>query len=86
MPVAPSTLGDIPDVAALQQSAIGQRDVRFTPLQNAMIVVAIANGGRLMAPYLVQEIQSPTLDVLDRPTRPDRPGRPGGRGAHHHAT
>ena len=74
MPVAPSTLGDIPDVASLQQSAIGQRDVRFTPLQNAMIVAAIANGGTLMAPHLVQQIQSPTLDVLDE-TQPDRLGQ-----------
>ena len=74
MPVTPSTLGDIPDVASLQQSAIGQRDVRFTPLQNAMIVATIANGGQLMAPYLVRQIQSPTLDVLDE-TQPDRLGQ-----------
>ncbi len=74
MPVAPSTLGDVPDVAALQQSAIGQRDVRFTPLQNAMVVSAIANGGQLMAPHLVRQIQSPTLDVLDE-TQPDRIGQ-----------
>ena len=74
MTVAPSTLGDIPDTASLQQSAIGQRDVRLTPLQNAMIVAAIANGGQVMAPYLVQQIQSPTLDVLDE-TQPDRLGR-----------
>jgi peptidoglycan glycosyltransferase len=74
MPVAPSTLGEIPDTAALQQSAIGQRDVRVTPLQNAMMVAAIANGGELMAPYLVREIQSPELDVIDT-TEPDRLGR-----------
>jgi peptidoglycan glycosyltransferase len=74
MPVATSTLGDIPDVASLQQSAIGQRDVRFTPLQNAMIVAAIANKGVLMAPYLVQQVQSPTLDVLDE-TQPDQLGQ-----------
>jgi peptidoglycan glycosyltransferase len=74
MTVAPSTLGDIPDVASLQQSSIGQRDVRFTPLQNAMIVAAIANGGQVMAPYLVQQVLSPTLDVLDE-TQPDRLGR-----------
>ena len=77
MPVAPSTLGDIPDVASLQQSAIGQRDVRFTPLQNAMIISAIANGGRLMAPYLVKQIQSPTWTSSTRPspTRSARPSR-----------
>lgn len=74
MAVASSTLGDIPDTASLQQSSIGQRDVRFTPLQNAMIVAAIANGGQVMAPYLVQQVLSPTLDVLDE-TQPDRLGR-----------
>ena len=74
MTVVPSTLGDIPDTASLQQSAIGQRDVRFTPLQNAMIVASIANGGQVMAPYLVQQVQSPTLDVLDE-TQPDRLGQ-----------
>ena len=76
MTVAPSTIGDIPDTAALQQSAIGQRDVALTPLQNAMIVAAIANGGQVMAPYLVQQVQSQDLDVLDEhPARPASAGR-----------
>jgi peptidoglycan glycosyltransferase len=74
MTVATSTLGDIPGTASLQQSAIGQRDVRFTPLQAAMMVGAIANGGQVMAPYLVQQVLSPTLDVLDE-TQPDQLGR-----------
>jgi peptidoglycan glycosyltransferase len=74
MLVAPSSLGDIPDAAALEQSGIGQRDVRLTPLQNASIVATIANGGVRMAPHLVKEIQGPdlsTLDTLDA----DRAGR-----------
>jgi penicillin-binding protein A len=74
MPVSPSTVGDIPDVAALQQSSIGQRDVALTPLQNAQIVAAIANGGEVMAPFLVQEIQSQELDAVET-TEPDRVGR-----------
>jgi peptidoglycan glycosyltransferase len=74
MPVSPSTLGDMPDTAALQQSAIGQRDVALTPLQNAMVVGAIANGGEVMAPYLVKEIQTPELDTVQT-TEPDRIGR-----------
>jgi peptidoglycan glycosyltransferase len=74
MPVTASSLGDIPDTAALQQSGIGQRDVRMTPLQNAMVVASIANGGQTMAPHLVKEIQGPALDVLDT-TQPDRLGR-----------
>jgi peptidoglycan glycosyltransferase len=66
IPVAPSTLGAIPDVAALQQSGIGQRDVALTPLQNAMIVATIANGGVRMKPQLVANILAPDLSVLDR--------------------
>ena len=74
MTVAPSTIGAIPDVAALQQSSIGQRDVALTPLQNASIVATIANGGQVMAPYLVKEVQSQTLDIVDT-TQPDRLGQ-----------
>lgn len=74
MAVAPSTLGDIPDAAALQQSGIGQRDVRLTPMQNAMVAAAIANGGQMMKPYLVKEIQTPDLEVVDV-TEPDRQGQ-----------
>lgn len=74
MTVAPSTIGDIVSTAALQQSAIGQRDVALTPLQNASIVATIANGGRVMAPYLVKEIQSQGLDTIDT-TQPDQVGQ-----------
>jgi penicillin-binding protein A len=74
MPVATSTIGDIPDVAALQQSSIGQRDVALTPLQNAMVVAAIANGGEVMQPYLISEIQSQELDPVET-TSPDRIGQ-----------
>jgi len=74
MSVAPSTIGDIVSTAALQQSAIGQRDVALTPLQSASIVATIANGGRVMAPYLVKEIQSQSLDTIDT-TQPDMVGQ-----------
>ena len=69
--VQPSRLGDIEDVAALQQSSIGQRDVALTPLQNAMVAAAIANGGRVMAPYLVREIQDQELNTVYT-TEPDQ--------------
>ncbi|MDQ2709079.1 MAG: penicillin-binding protein 2 [Actinomycetota bacterium] len=65
MLVAPSALGDIPDTAALEQSGIGQRDVRLTPMQSASIVATIANGGVRMAPHLVKEIQASDLTTLD---------------------
>jgi penicillin-binding protein A len=74
LPVQPSTLGDIEDTAALQQSSIGQRDVALTPLQNAMVVAAIANGGEAMQPYLVKEIQDQELQTVET-TDPDRIGR-----------
>ncbi len=74
MPVSASTIGDIPDTASLEQSSIGQRDVALTPLQNAMVVAAIANGGQVMAPHLIKEIQSQELDPVET-TEPDRLGR-----------
>ncbi|MGH3977670.1 MAG: penicillin-binding transpeptidase domain-containing protein [Pseudonocardiaceae bacterium] len=63
--VAPSTLGDIPDTSALQQSGIGQRDVAITPLQDAMIAATIANGGVRMQPQMVRNILAPDLSSLD---------------------
>jgi peptidoglycan glycosyltransferase len=46
-------------------SAIGQFDVAATPLQMAMVAAGIANGGAVMSPYIVQEVRSPDLDLLD---------------------
>jgi peptidoglycan glycosyltransferase len=63
-PVADSTVGSIPDDAALGQSSIGQRDVALTPLQNAMIAATVANGGVRMQPQLVSELQGPDLSNL----------------------
>lgn len=48
------------------QSAIGQFDVRATPLQMAMVAAGIANDGVVMKPYLVSEIEAPDLQVLDK--------------------
>ncbi|WP_433345979.1 peptidoglycan D,D-transpeptidase FtsI family protein [Micromonospora sp. CA-111912] len=47
------------DPAALAQSSIGQRDVRMTPLQGALIAGAVANGGSQMRPYLVRQLLAP---------------------------
>lgn len=52
------------------QSAIGQYDVRVTPLQMAMVAAGIANGGAVMKPYLVREVQAPDLSTLSQ-TRPE---------------
>jgi peptidoglycan glycosyltransferase len=50
----------------LAQSSIGQFDVQVTPLQMAMVAAGVANGGDVMKPYLVREVQAPDLSVLDR--------------------
>ncbi len=48
------------------QSAIGQFDVAASPLQMAMVVAAIANGGDVMRPYLVDEVRSPDFETLSK--------------------
>ncbi|MFC4785851.1 peptidoglycan D,D-transpeptidase FtsI family protein [Nocardioides sp. MAHUQ-72] len=52
--------------AQVGQSGIGQYEVAATPLQMAMVAAGIANGGTVMRPYVVDEVQSPELDVLDK--------------------
>jgi peptidoglycan glycosyltransferase len=56
----PSTL-DEPGTAL---SSIGQFDVAASPLQMAMVVAGIANGGNVMRPYIVEQRRSPDLDVI----------------------
>lgn len=73
MTVADSTLGAIADTTQLQQSSIGQLSVQFTPMQNAMIVATIANGGTLMKPYVIKEIQAPDLTPVET-AEPDQLG------------
>jgi peptidoglycan glycosyltransferase len=68
--VADSHVGDIEDAAALAQTSIGQRDVRMTPLQAAMVAATVANGGTQMKPYLVDQVLAPDLTVIDE-TKPE---------------
>jgi peptidoglycan glycosyltransferase len=60
--------------AALAQSAIGERDVRATPLQMATIAAAIANGGEVIEPYLVAEVFTADAEV-ESVTEPTPLGR-----------
>jgi peptidoglycan glycosyltransferase len=85
LPVAASRTGDIKnpndgsdDPAALAQSSIGQKDVRMTPLQGALIAATVANDGRQMRPYLVDklladrsQLYSATPAELRRPISPE---------------
>ncbi|MCX4764949.1 penicillin-binding protein 2 [Streptomyces sp. NBC_01275] len=52
--VAPSTFDTSLDRAQLALSSIGQYNTRATPLQMAMVSAAVANGGQLRPPYLVE--------------------------------
>jgi penicillin-binding protein A len=63
--VVESSIGDVEDDAALAQTSIGQRDVRMTPMQAAMIAATVANDGSQMRPYLVDQVQAPDLTVID---------------------
>ena len=46
------------DSPAVAQSAIGQRDVRTSPLEMAVVAATIANGGKRMAPRVVESINA----------------------------
>ncbi len=56
--VAPSIFSALqPDAQAyLAQSAIGQYNVRSTPLEGALVAAGIANGGVIMTPHLMEKI------------------------------
>jgi peptidoglycan glycosyltransferase len=73
--VAPSGIGDVIDDAALAVTSIGQRDVRMTPLQAALVAATVANDGVQMKPYLVDQVQAPDLTVIDS-TQPEEWRKP----------
>jgi peptidoglycan glycosyltransferase len=61
------TVGDLgDDLPALAQTAIGQRDVRATPLQMALVAAAVANDGESMRPHLVDAILDDDGAVVDQ--------------------
>ncbi|MEW5811823.1 MAG: D,D-transpeptidase PbpA [Actinomycetota bacterium] len=62
--VAESTLGAMPDAAAVGMSSIGQKDVALTPLQNAMVAATVANKGVTMQPFLVDSLKGPDLSNI----------------------
>jgi peptidoglycan glycosyltransferase len=47
---------DASDAIDIGRVAIGQERLQVTPLQMAMVAAAIANGGRLMRPHLVEKV------------------------------
>ncbi len=59
IPINPAVFPATNDPATLAMDSFGQRDVRVSPLQMAMVASAVANNGKLMQPYLVDK----TLDA-----------------------
>jgi peptidoglycan glycosyltransferase len=56
-------------------SSIGQYNTAATPLQMAMVASAVANNGTLMKPYMVDSLQAPNVDVLEK-TEPEKMSEP----------
>ena len=64
MRVEPSVYPPVASDAELMLSSFGQASDRVSPLQMAMVSAAVANGGQLMQPTLVESIFAPDLTVL----------------------
>ncbi|MFD0148997.1 peptidoglycan D,D-transpeptidase FtsI family protein [Streptomyces sp. NPDC055721] len=56
-------------------SSIGQFNTATTPLQMAMVTAAIANDGKLMKPYMIDQLRAPNLDVVKQ-NDPEEMSRP----------
>nr|WP_242940516.1 penicillin-binding transpeptidase domain-containing protein [Anaeromicropila populeti] len=54
------------DEEEVPQTAIGQGKTQITPLHNAMIVAAIANGGNLMRPYVVDRVETSKKKIVKK--------------------
>ncbi|TXJ04250.1 MAG: penicillin-binding protein 2 [Aeromicrobium sp.] len=50
----------------LAQSAIGQFEVRATPIQMAMVAAGIANDGIVMKPQLVRTLRAPNTQIIEQ--------------------
>jgi len=71
LPVVPSIVPEVQgwtDPSLTAFTAIGQFNDAVTPMQEAMFSAAIANGGTLMKPYLVQRVLGPGLSLIESHT------------------
>ncbi|MGV2437459.1 MAG UNVERIFIED_CONTAM: hypothetical protein LVT10_23280 [Anaerolineae bacterium] len=55
-----------PNVESAINNTIGQGDTQVTLLQTALMVAAVANGGTLFQPMLVEKIGTETTNHLQR--------------------
>lgn len=65
----------VENTPALAQAAIGQFDVRATPLEMALVAAGVANGGEIQAPHVMGRIVAPDGSVVAE-ARPDLWRRP----------
>jgi penicillin-binding protein A len=65
--VVQSVIPSDQDPPSTAQSGIGQRDVRATPMQMALIAASVANGGQLVRPHVVQAVRDPSGRQLRGP-------------------
>ena len=54
------------DTAHVAQASFGQGEVLATPLEMALVASGIANGGKIMAPFLVSEVRDYQQTVLQK--------------------
>ncbi|MFD3731708.1 peptidoglycan D,D-transpeptidase FtsI family protein [Streptomyces sp. NPDC058632] len=47
-------------------TGMGQGSLTSTPMQMAMVTAALVNGGKVMQPYIVDEVRSPDLSTLEK--------------------
>ncbi|WP_345962941.1 penicillin-binding protein 2 [Streptomyces sp. BRB040] len=47
-------------------TGMGQGSLTSTPMQMAMVTAGIANDGKVMQPYVVDEVKGPDLDTLEK--------------------
>ncbi len=59
------------------QLAIGQGDLLATPLQMARLYAAIANGGKLVTPHVLMDVQNPNGTIVPTPAAPAPKSIPG---------
>ncbi len=63
--VSSFTLNNSNSLWDVLQTSIGQGETQVTPLFNAMIVSAVANGGTMMTPYLIDSVKSKYGDKVE---------------------
>ncbi|WP_431945424.1 peptidoglycan D,D-transpeptidase FtsI family protein [Actinacidiphila sp. bgisy167] len=72
---AASNISKTMDKPQTALSSIGQFETAATPLQMAMVASAIANDGKLMQPYMVDQLRAPNNAVVEQ-TKPKEFSQP----------